>query len=78
MLTSQADQIRDAHGHAPARAEASRRVDLGRVVGGRDSRDVRFVTESHVDFARELDVVEAFIAKERHRSAVIGGVALAA
>jgi hypothetical protein len=31
-----------------------------------------------VDFARELDVVEGFIAKQRYRSAVIGGVALTA
>jgi hypothetical protein len=31
-----------------------------------------------VDFARELDVVEGFLAKERFRVAVIGGVALTA
>ncbi len=31
-----------------------------------------------VDFARELDVVEGFLAKERCRIAVIGGVALTA
>jgi len=31
-----------------------------------------------VDFARELDVVQAFLAGERFRVAVIGGVALAA
>ena len=31
-----------------------------------------------VDFARELDVVEGFLAKERFRIAVIGGVALTA
>jgi hypothetical protein len=31
-----------------------------------------------VDFARELDVVEGFLAKERCRAAVIGGVALTA
>jgi hypothetical protein len=31
-----------------------------------------------VDFARELGIVEEFIAKERYRSAVIGGVALTA
>ena len=32
----------------------------------------------HVDFARELDLVEAFLAKGRFRTAVIGGVALTA
>lgn len=32
----------------------------------------------HVDFARELEIVEGFLAKARIRSAVIGGVALTA
>ena len=32
----------------------------------------------HVDFVRELDVVEGFLSRERFRVAVIGGVALTA
>ena len=52
---------------------------MGRLIPcGRCAPDAVVSQSQHVDFVRELDVVEGFLSKERFRVAVIGGVALTA